>query len=70
MKSKSGETAAFTNIRSDLFGEIVLAYAAECAFKIFGKIFKFCAGFDTEFGSAEFFVVYPAANVTYIFFHN
>ena len=51
------------------FGEIVFVYAAEGTFEIRGEILEFRSGSDTVLGSAERFVIYPAANVTYIFFH-
>lgn len=53
-----------------LFAEHILAYAAEGAGEIFGKVLKFGAGGYTVFGVAECFVIHPTASVTYILFHN
>ena len=51
------------------FAEIALIYAAERADEIFRQIFKFGAGLDAVVRIADFFVVFPTANVAYIFFH-
>ena len=49
------------------FRELVLTYEAKGALEV---IMYFCpgsAGGDSLFGASQFFVVFPAANVTYIF---
>ena len=53
-----------------LGGELVFTYSAYGADKVFGKVFKLGTGLDTVFGVSFCGVVFPAANVTYIFFHN
>lgn len=49
--------------------EHVLCHAAERTFEIFGDIFPFRAGGDALFGTALFFVVFPAADRADVF-HN
>jgi len=51
------------------FAEIFLACAAEGACKVFGKVFEFGAGSNAVIGIALCLVVFPATQITYIFFH-
>ena len=51
------------------FAEIILAYAAEGADEIVGKILELGAGSDAVIGIADSLVVLIAADITYIFFH-
>lgn len=57
------------NSHNKLFfrAEVVFIYAAKSAFEILGKIFPLCAGLDTEFRCAQFFVINPSAYIAYIF---
>ena len=49
------------------FAEVFFVYAAEGANEIFGKIFELRAGFDTIIGVAHSFIVFPTANIAYVF---
>ena len=49
------------------FAEVFFVYSAKGASKILGKIFEFCAGSDSVFGGADFFIIFPTAYITYIF---
>ena len=48
-------------------GELVFAYAAPGAGKIFGDVFPRRSGRDPAVGTARAFVVFPAAYFTYIY---
>jgi hypothetical protein len=48
------------------FAEVILAYTAEGAFEIFGKICKLGAGGDAQIRGALLFVINPTANIAYI----
>ena len=52
-----------------ILGEKLLADSAKGALEILGKILKFRAGSDADFGIALLLVVYPAACLAKIFFH-
>ena len=60
---------ALLSTLSDL-AEVLLAYRTERAFKIVGKILEFSSGSDAVLGITERLVIFPAANVAYVFFHN
>lgn len=49
------------------FLEQILAYTADRAFEIFGKIRKGGAGSDAQFGSAELLIIFPSAYAAYVF---
>lgn len=53
-----------------LLREVILAYSAKGALEILGKILKLGSGSDAVLGSACLLVIFPSANVTYVFFHN
>ena len=49
------------------FGKLILAYTAQGADKILGKVFPFRAGLNTVIGIAHSFVIFVSAYVTYVF---
>ena len=49
------------------FREMILVHAAQRAGEIFGDILPLGAGGNSTLGVAQFLVVLPTANVTYIF---
>ena len=49
--------------------EHILAYSAEGAFEIVGKILELGAGSDAVVGIAKSLIIFPSASVTYVFFH-
>lgn len=49
------------------FGELILADHAQGALEIFGDVFPFGAGCDAALGVAQGLVIFPSANVAYIF---
>ena len=51
------------------FAELILAYSAERAFEVLGKILKLGAGSDSVIGIACFFVINVSAYVAYILLH-
>jgi len=51
------------------FAEFFFAYSAEGALEILGQILEFRSGSDSVFGISLSLVVFPAANLTYVFFH-
>ena len=51
------------------FAELILPYATQRAFKILGKILKLGTGSDAMLGITYCLIIFPTANVTYIFFH-
>ena len=51
------------------FAEVILAYAAKGAEEILRKVLKFRAGGNSVLGVADSLVIFPAANVAYVFFH-
>ena len=57
---------------SDLFclAELVLAYCAKRTFKIVGQVLEASAGCYTELGITKLLIIFPAAYITYILFHN
>ena len=50
-------------------GKHILIYSAKGAFKILGKILKLCTGGDSVLRCTKLLVIFPAAYITYIFFH-
>jgi hypothetical protein len=52
-----------------LFAEVVLTDTAQRTLKVLRQIFKLRAGSDAVLGRALCLVVFPTANVSYIFFH-
>ena len=60
---------SYANIKL-FFRKAVLAHRAEGAFEILGKILKARSGSYAVLGSTNLFVIFPSANVTYVFFHN
>ena len=60
----------FLNIDMDLFfRKHILTNTAKRAGKIFRQVFKLCSRSYTHIRCALFFVINPAASITYIFFH-
>ncbi len=51
------------------FAELVLAYATNRAYPIFGEIFKSCAGSNAAIGVAHCRIVFVSANVANVLFH-
>lgn len=50
--------------------EIIFTYSAKRANPIIWNIFKCCTWSDTALWVTYFWVINPATNITYIFFHN
>jgi hypothetical protein len=50
--------------------ELILAHSAQGALEVLRNILPSRAGSDAGLGVAQFFVVYPTANVANILFHN
>lgn len=65
-KETAGETPA-VSLFLLRFAEAVFSRAAERADEIVGKIFKLRAGRNAVLGIADGFVVFPTAQITYIF---
>ena len=53
-----------------LYGEVVLAYAADGAYPVFGDVFKGSAGGDAAVGVAYFGVINVTTGVANVLFHN
>ena len=49
--------------------EGILAHSAKGALEILGQILELCSGSYSVFGIAELLIIYPSANVAYVFFH-
>jgi hypothetical protein len=64
---KSGAAFKLRRFTVLFCGKLILAYAAQGAFKIVGNIFPLGAGCDATLGVALCLVIFPTANVAYIF---
>ena len=49
------------------FRELVFIHHAQGAVEILGNVFPLGSGSDALFGAAQFFIIFPAADITYIF---
>lgn len=64
---RSGAAFQPHRFRCLFFGKLVLIDHAQGALEIFGDVLPFGAGGNAALGVAQFFVIFPAANIADVF---